>query len=187
SDAFIYEDIDRFPIDASHPWAGDPALGVVATTDALDSARARGAEIARLLAEGSVRDRQTGVARSVRPGDIAILFRSREGHQQFESALEAEGIPSYVYKGLGFFDTDEVKDVVAVLRWLGDPSSSLRAAAFLRSRLVRLSDRARPLLSPDLAAAITAPVEGDSRLDADDAAVLAEVRAFARGWILLAD
>ena len=79
------------------------------------------AEIARLLAEGTVRDRQTGVARSVRPGDIAILFRSREGHQQFESALEAEGIPSYVYKGLGFFDTDEVKDVVAVLRWLGDP------------------------------------------------------------------
>jgi ATP-dependent exoDNAse (exonuclease V) beta subunit len=71
------------------------------------------------------------------PGDIAILFRSREGHQQFESSLEAEGIPSYVYKGLGFFDTDEVKDVVAVLRWLGDPSSSLRAAAFLRSRVVR--------------------------------------------------
>ena len=115
-DAFIYEDIDRFPIDESHPWSGEPALGLVATTDALDSARAVAAEIARLLAEGSVRDRQTGVARSVRPGDIAILFRSREGHQQFESALEAEGIPSYVYKGLGFFDTDEVKDVVAVLR-----------------------------------------------------------------------
>jgi ATP-dependent helicase/nuclease subunit A len=187
SDAFTYEDVDRFPIDLSHPWSGDPALGLVATTDAVDSARAVAAEIARLLAEGIVRDRQTGVARPVRPGDIAILFRSREGHQQFESSLEAEGIPSYVYKGLGFFDTDEVKDVVAVLRWLGDPSSSLRAAAFLRSRLVRLSDRALSVLAPDLAAAVTATVEGDSRVDADDAAVLAEVRAFARGWILLAD
>ncbi len=187
SDAFIYEDIDRFPIDASHPWAGDPALGLVAKTDALDSARAVAAEIALLLAEGSVRDRQTGVARTVRPGDIAILFRSREGHQQFESALEAEGIPSYVYKGLGFFDADEVKDVVAVLRWLGDPSSSLRAAAFLRSRVVRLSDRALSVLAPEIAAAVTAPVDGDSRLDADDAAVLAQVRAFAPGWIALAD
>jgi len=186
-DAFIYEEIDRFPIDASHPWSGDPALGLVATTDALDSARAVAAEVTRLLAEGTVRDRQTGVARSVRPGDIAILFRSREGHQQFESALEAEGIPSYVYKGLGFFDTDEVKDVVAVLRWLGDPSSSLRAAAFLRSRVVRLSDRALSVLAPEIAAAVTAPVDGDSRLDADDATVLAEVRAFAPGWIALAD
>ena len=186
-DAFIYEDIDRFPIDESHPWSGEPALGLVATTDALDSARAVAAEIARLLAEGSVRDRQTGVARSVRPGDIAILFRSREGHQQFESALEAEGIPSYVYKGLGFFDTDEVKDVVAVLRWLGDPSSSLRAAAFLRSRVVRLSDRALSALAPEIAAAVTAPVDGDSRLEPDDAAVLAQVRAFAPGWIALAD
>ena len=186
-DAFIYEEIDRFPIDASHPWSGDPALGLVATTDALDSARAVAAEVTRLLAEGTVRDRQTGVARSVRPGDIAILFRSREGHQQFESALEAEGIPSYVYKGLGFFDTDEVKDVVAVLRWLGDPSSSLRAAAFLRSRVVRLSDRALSVLAPEIAAAVTAPVDGDSRLDTDDATMLAEVRAFAPGWIALAD
>ena len=186
-DAFIYEDIDRFPIDASHPWSGEPALGLVATTDALDSARAVAAEIARLLAVGTVRDRQTGVTRSVRPGDIAILFRSREGHQQFESALEGEGIPSYVYKGLGFFDTDEVKDVVAVLRWLGDPSSSLRAAAFLRSRVVRLSDRALSVLAPEIAAAVTAPVDGDSRLDADDAVVLGQVRAFAPGWIALAD
>jgi len=186
-DAFIYEEIDRFPIDLSHPWSGGPALGLVATTEAVDSARAVAAEIARLLAEGIVRDRQTGVARPVRPGDIAILFRSREGHQQFESSLEAEGIPSYVYKGLGFFDTDEVKDVVAVLRWLGDPSSSLRAAAFLRSRVVRLSDRALSVLAPELAAAVTAPVDGESRLDADDAAVLAQVRAFAPGWILLAD
>ena len=109
------------------------------------------AEIARLLEHGTVRDRQTGVARRPRPGDFGILFRTREGHQEFERALEARGIRSYVYKGLGFFDADEIKDVIALLRYLADPSSDLRAAAFLRSRFVRLSDRALAILSPRLA------------------------------------
>ena len=46
-----------------------------------------------------------------RPGDIAILFRSRESHREFERALDGAGIPTYVYKGLGFFDADEIKDL----------------------------------------------------------------------------
>ena len=73
-------------------------------------------------------------------GDIGILFRSRASHREFESALEAAGIPTYVYKGLGFFDADEIKDLSALIRFLANPSSELRAAAFLRSRFVRLSD-----------------------------------------------
>src|SRR6185503_1537800 len=61
------------------------------------------------------------------------------------------------YKGLGFFDADEVQDAVALLRYLADPCSNLRAATFLRSRLIRLSDRAITALAPDLAAALVAP------------------------------
>ena len=45
-------------------------------------------------------------------------------------------------KGSGFFDADEIQDAVALLRYLADPLSDLRAAAFLRSRIVRLSDAA---------------------------------------------
>ena len=51
-------------------------------------------------------------------------------------------MPTYVYKGLGFFDADEIQDAMAVLRYLAEPTSNLRAAAYLRSRLIRLSDRA---------------------------------------------
>ena len=75
-----------------------------------------------------MRDRETGIRRAVRPGDIAVLFRTREGHREFEEALAPARMPSYVYKGLGFFDADEIKDVLALLRSLR-PESELRAAA----------------------------------------------------------
>jgi hypothetical protein len=48
------------------------------------------------------------------PSDVAILFRSRDSHREFEAALERRGIGAYVYKGLGFFDADEIKDVLAL-------------------------------------------------------------------------
>ena len=105
-------------------------------------AEAVAAEVDRLLAGEVVRDRQTGLRRPAQPGDIAILFRARESHREFEQALISRRIPTYVYKGLGFFDADETKDVAALLRYLADPWSDLRAAAFLRSRFVRLSDAA---------------------------------------------
>ncbi len=136
-----------------------------------------------------VRDKQSGVRRPIRPADIAILFRSRASHHEFEEALEARRIPSYVYNGLGFFEAGEVRDVVALLRFLAEPSSDLRAAAFLRSRLVRLSDPGLQRLAPALAAALTgrALPPSAARLDAEDAAVLGRVRASLAGWLDLAD
>ena len=87
-----------------------------------------------------------------------MLFRTRESHSLFEAALARRGVPYYVYKGLGFFDAEEVKDVLALVAYLADPGSHLRAAAFLRSRIVRLSDEALKLLAPGLAGALTGRV-----------------------------
>jgi hypothetical protein len=167
--------------------AAEPALGIIAAPDSDATAQAVAAEVARLLEHGTVRDRQTGVVRRPRPGDVGILFRTREGHQEFERALEARGIRSYVYKGLGFFDTDEIKDVIAILRYLADPSSDLRVAAFLRSRFVRLSDRALAALAPPLARTVLDEAADLSAFDADDCAVLARVRATVPMWLALAD
>jgi ATP-dependent helicase/nuclease subunit A len=186
-DAFTYEEKDRFPVDDAPDGGDEPALGLIAAPDGDACASAVAAEVARLLERGTVRDRQTGVARPARPGDIGILFRTREGHQEFERALESRGIPSDVYKGLGFFDAEEIKDVIALLRYLADPSSDLRAAAFLRSRFVRLSDRALALLSPGLASTFLDASIMPGSLDADDGAVLARVRATVPAWIALAD
>ncbi|MBP1612218.1 MAG: addA 2, partial [Acidobacteria bacterium] len=189
-DAFRYGESDAFPIEGgSGGRPDDPPLGLIAADDARQCAAAAAAEIARLALGAQVRDKQTGVRRPIRPADIAILFRSRASHREFEEALEERRIPSYVYNGLGFFEADEVRDVVALLRFLAEPSSDLRAAAFLRSRVVRLSDAGLQRLAPGIAAALTgrtAPAAA-ARLDDEDAAVLARVRSSLSGWLGLAD
>jgi ATP-dependent helicase/nuclease subunit A len=186
-DAFAFDELDRFPLTGDGRGQREPALGLIVDADAAVCAERVASEVARLLAGVPVRDKQTGVPRPSRPGDVGILFRSREGHQAFEAALEARGIPSYVYKGLGFFDADEIKDLVALLRYFADPASDLRAAAVLRSRLVRLSDAALQVLAPRLAAALRYPVASEADLDAEDRAVLAQARAAVSGWLGLVD
>src|SRR3990170_9032291 len=79
---------------------------------------------------------------SLRPKDIAILFRSRSSYRAYEEALVARGVPAYVYRGLGFFDSPEVMDVQALVRFLAEPASRLRAAELARSRFVAVSDSA---------------------------------------------
>jgi ATP-dependent helicase/nuclease subunit A len=186
-DDFKYDEADRFPVE---PTDTGGALGIVARADAEACAAAVADEIARILREDTVRDRDTGVRRRARPGDIGILFRSRASHREFESALETRGIPAYVYKGLGFFDSDEIKDLSALIRYLANPSSDLRAAAFLRSRFVHISDAALARLAPRIAAAITDP---DGALGAlhelapDDRRALELARRDVPGWLARVD
>src|SRR5258705_7960922 len=197
---FRYGGDDCFPLDGEGSPADHP-LGLV-TADTPDAcAETTAAEIARLLAEGAiVRDRITGVHRPVTAADIAILFRTRDSHPEFEAALDRRGIGAYVYKGLGFFDADEIKDVLALLWYLADPLSDLRAAALLRSRFFRVSDETLRLLAPDIAAGLAGPdpalgqAHGAPRLsragsripapglDPADASTLAHVREVSAGW-----
>jgi ATP-dependent helicase/nuclease subunit A len=188
-DAFVYEEDDRFPVEAPAVAVAGP-LGLVVAETVEACAEATAAEIERLIADRvPIRDRETGVPRPVRPGDVAILFRSRDGHRAYEEALERRGISAYVYKGLGFFDADEIKDVLALLWYLAEPWSDLRAAAWLRSRFVRLSDEGLRRLAPHLADGLTRaePPDAASRLDPDDAAALDAAREAARRWLDLVD
>ena len=188
-DAFVYAEQDRFP-NETPPEDWDEGLAAVLADTPEACAEMTGDEIARLLATGTtVRDRETGLPRSVRSGDVAILFRTRESHRAFEAALDARGIPSYVYKGLGFFDTDEIKDALALLGYLADPVSDLRAAALLRSRFVRISDEGLRRLAPRLADALraAAPPAPAVPLDARDAAALSAARTATRRWRGLVD
>jgi ATP-dependent exoDNAse (exonuclease V) beta subunit len=188
--AFEYEESDRFPIESNPPGPSDDPLGVVLGIDSDECAAIAAREIARLLHVGTaVRDRDTGLLRPVRPGDIAVLFRSRESHREFEAALAHRNIPSHVYKGLGFFDADEIKDALALIQYLADPASDLRAAGLLRSRVFGLSDGALRQLAPHLAAALLSDSIPSTfaSLDAADAAALAEARASTARWRALVD
>jgi ATP-dependent helicase/nuclease subunit A len=187
-DAFQFTEDDRFPIDEAAP--GGDALGMLVADTPEDCAEATAGEIARLLADGTaVRDRDTGVRRPLRPADVGILFRTRESHREFEAALERRGIRAYVYKGLGFFDADEIKDVLALLWYLADPVSDRRAAAFLRSRFVRLSDEGLRQLAPHLADALirAEPPGAAALLSPDDRAALDLAREGASRWQDLVD
>lgn len=194
-DAFRYGDSDRFPLaeatNAAASAAGEDAgchdlpIAIVARDNVTATAASVANEIARLIGSATVRDRATGLARPVQASDIGILMRSRDTHREFEKALEQRGVSSYVYKGLGFFAADEVQDAVALLRYLADPMSAMRAAAFLRSRIVRLSDVALARLAPDLVGALLSaePPDALAALSGEDRAVLLRVREDLLRWL----
>ena len=195
--AFKYGERDRFPlptIDDNDPARAaeaaieDLPLGLIAGSTNRLAAEAVAGEIVGLIGHATVRDRSTGIRRTAAPADVAILFRSRESHREFESALERRNVPTYVYKGLGFFDADEIQDGVAVLRYLAEPTSNLRAAAYLRSRLIRLSDAAVTALAPNLAAAVIGD-QGTAveMLGIEDQRVLTQARASTAQWLALVD
>ena len=190
-DAFRFDEHDRFPVAGPPDAAGnrDPALGLAVGESVERCAELVAGEIARLLREGQVRDRRTGLRRRAEPGDVAILFRSRQSHGEFERALHGRGIQTCVYKGLGFFDAEEIKDLRALLRYLANPGSELRAAALLRSRIVGISDRTLARLAGGLSDALLAsdvpPAMAD--LPADDAELLALARDTVPRWVALVD
>ncbi|HZT76783.1 MAG TPA: UvrD-helicase domain-containing protein [Vicinamibacterales bacterium] len=185
-DGFRYEPPDRFPIETM---AFESRVRFIAEETVAANAERVAEEIVRLVGSDLVRDRVTGVARAAKPADVAILFRSRDSHREFEAALERRGVATYVYKGLGFFEADEIQDAVAILRYLADPLSNLRAVTLLRSRIVRLSDVAVAQLRPRLAEAIVSadPPPAAASFDAADARVFERLRAAVPRWLAWVD
>lgn len=70
----------------------------------------------------------------------AILFQRSKNMAVFEEALREAGIPYQVYKGREFYRQPEVRDLVALLRCLADPSADVALLAVLRSPLFAISD-----------------------------------------------
>jgi DNA helicase-2/ATP-dependent DNA helicase PcrA len=57
--------------------------------------------------------------------DFLVLYRTNAQSRVFEEALLAEGIPYRVVGGVGFYARAEIKDVVAYLRYVLNPSDAL--------------------------------------------------------------
>lgn len=127
--SFQYREPDHFPVAASP--AADSPVALAVGRDLATVSSAVADEIVRLVEE-----------EGLRPKDIAVLFRSRSSYRAYEEALVSRGVPAYVYRGLGFFDSPEVMDLQALVRFLAEPASELRAAELARSRFVAVSDRA---------------------------------------------
>src|SRR6185369_3291711 len=94
-DAFRFGTDDRFPDttrDLENPPNPPNPVSFIAAEGVTATAGLVADEIVRLLAGTIVRDRTTGTPREARPADIAILFRSRDSHRDFETALAARGV-----------------------------------------------------------------------------------------------
>ena len=74
--------------------------------------------------------------------DIAILAHSiRMLPRDFEDELRRQGIPYLTSGGSGFFDRQEIKDVLAMLRLTENPMDDGALVRVLQGPIVRLSDR----------------------------------------------
>ncbi|MEA5016006.1 MAG: DNA helicase PcrA [Candidatus Limiplasma sp.] len=58
-------------------------------------------------------------------GDMAVLYRTNAQSRVLEEMLMRAGIPYKVYGGLRFYDRKEVKDVIAYLRCIVNPSDDV--------------------------------------------------------------
>jgi ATP-dependent exoDNAse (exonuclease V) beta subunit len=88
----------------------------------------------------SVLDKATGEQRPASWHDIAVLIPSRTELQLFEEALARAGIPYRHEGGRTFFQRQEVRELIAALRAIDDPSDGVAVVAALRSAAFGCSD-----------------------------------------------
>jgi ATP-dependent exoDNAse (exonuclease V) beta subunit len=98
------------------------------------------AEVTRLRQEFTVEEKRSGLQRECRFSDIAILVRNSKAGEAVAAALGAAGIPAALSGGRGFFDNQEVIDLLQYFTCLANPRDAIAMATVLRSPLVGLSD-----------------------------------------------
>ncbi|MHC5011141.1 MAG: UvrD-helicase domain-containing protein [Planctomycetota bacterium] len=78
--------------------------------------------------------------RTLSYGDIAILLRARTDLETYEEALLAAKIPFRTHKGRGYFLTEEIGDLLHVLRALHDPADTFALACAMTGPTVGATD-----------------------------------------------
>jgi DNA helicase II / ATP-dependent DNA helicase PcrA len=83
-----------------------------------------------LEAEGVVREierliQSTGDGQRRKPSDIAVLFRTNEQPRAFELEMRRAKIPYTLVGGMSFYDRKEVRDILAYLKVVANPSDEV--------------------------------------------------------------
>lgn len=71
--------------------------------------------------------------------DFAILMPTRTGLPSLEKVLNDKNIPYVVHGGVGFFQKQEIKDMLNLLRFINRPWENVYISALLRGPLFRLN------------------------------------------------
>lgn len=85
-------------------------------------------------------DKETGEYRPLKHKDIVILLRAtRNWSEIFLEEIGSEGIPVYADTGTGYFETIEIRTILALLKIIDNPMQDVPMISVLRSPLVSFS------------------------------------------------
>ncbi|MFN0091513.1 MAG: UvrD-helicase domain-containing protein [Acidimicrobiales bacterium] len=98
------------------------------------------ADIRRRPEAWPVFDHAAGRWRPAAPRDVAVLVPTRTSLPYLRRALDGQDLPYRLAAGTLVYDTQEVRDLLAVLRAVDDPTDELSLVAALRSPLYACSD-----------------------------------------------
>jgi DNA helicase-2/ATP-dependent DNA helicase PcrA len=117
--------------------AGERIVGYVAD-DEHDEAAFVAEEIERLR-----RDDDSGV----RPGDVAVFYRTNAQSRAMEEVFVRAGLPYKVVGGTRFYERREVKDALAYLRVLVNPDDTVNLRRILNVPKRGIGDRAEAVVA----------------------------------------
>ncbi len=115
--------------------AGPQIIGYVADNEH-EEARFIASEIDRLSDEGDVK-----------PGDVAIFYRTNAQSRALEEVLVRVGLPYKVVGGTRFYERREIKDAVAYLRAIVNPDDAVSIRRILNVPKRGLGERTEAMLT----------------------------------------
>ncbi|MEV0581687.1 DNA helicase PcrA [Nonomuraea sp. NPDC050310] len=82
----------------------------------------------------------------VRPGDVAVFYRTNAASRVFEEIFIRTGLPYKVVGGVRFYERKEVKDLLAYLRVVANPNDVVSLRRILNVPKRGIGDRAESML-----------------------------------------
>lgn len=97
---------------------------------------------ARLIAMriSEMTKRKNGLSRRIKHGDMVILFRKFTALPLYEAALNVARVPYAIHRGAGFYQSQEVADLLSLLSYIDNPSDIVSWFGALRSPYAGCSD-----------------------------------------------
>ncbi len=82
----------------------------------------------------------------VKPGDVAVFYRTNAASRVFEEVFIRTGLPYKVVGGVRFYERKEVRDLLAYLRVLANPSDTVSLRRILNVPRRGIGDRAEAMV-----------------------------------------
>ena len=120
--------------------------GPHAEAKAADLRRSEASDVAAVIADIAAHPDRWPIgdhdaSRPARLRDVTVLVPTRTSLPYLRQALDEAGLPYRLATGTLVYDTQEIRDLLAAVRAIDDPSDELSLVAALRSPLYACSDR----------------------------------------------